>query len=467
MEDMMRLFIRIYTRLLFVIMLSVVVQAQNIEISLTNEEISAFVDSASQMLIDKYVFEDVGQQVADYIRNRQAEGIYRDMTDPDKFTSMITADMQSISRDKHMRVRLRRTASDASFSRNPLWNFFEQNERRHEENCGFQRVEILENNIGYVDFRYFAAPDVAAEKVEAAMNFLNYSDALIFDMRKNGGGDPRLIQLVCSYLFSEKVHLNSLYWRQGHQTVEYWTLDELNGKRMPDVPVFVLTSNNTFSGAEEFTYNLKTRNRATIIGETTRGGANPGGVFPITEHLNIFIPTGRAINPVTGTNWEGTGVEPDIIVPADQAYDVAFKKAIDAAGEYRSHRREQAQRLITEISKTTEKAEKLASMNRMDDAEVMLNPVYQRAILKEVIDERAINSYGYDFLNRGKTEMAILIFRLNVTAYPDAFNTYDSLGEAYMKSGQKELAVANYKKSLELNPQNENARKMLEKLGQM
>ena len=439
-------------------------RAQENETPTTAEEIAAFVDSAAYMLIDKYVFEDVGRRVATFIQQRHSAGAYTNITDAEEFTRMMTTDMQSVSNDKHMRVRLRRGSEGVPSGANPLMILFEQKERRQQENYGFQHVEIFENNIGYVDFRYFAPPDNAAEKVEAAMNFLNYSDAIIFDMRQNGGGDPRLIQLICSYLFAEKVHLNSLYWRDGNRTVEFWTLDKINGKRMPDVPVFVLTSNYTFSGAEEFTNNLKTRQRATIIGETTGGGANPGGVFPVTKHFNIFIPTGRAINPVTGTNWEGTGVEPDIKIPADQALDVAKKRAATAAEEYRIKRREAAQKLITEIFKATEKAEKLVSAKKEREAEDLINPLFEKAITRGILDESAINVLGYDFLGRDKTGCAILIFRYNVSAYPDAFNTYDSLGEAYMKAGQTERAKANYKKSLELNPQNENAKRMLEKL---
>ena len=159
------------------------------------------------------------------------------------------------------------------------------------------------------------------------MNFLANADAIIFDMRQNGGGHPGLIQYICSYLFDAPTHLNSLYWRQGDRTEEFWTLDDVPGPKMPDVPVFVLTSSYTFSGAEEFSYNLQTRERATLVGETTGGGANPGGRMPVNQRFGIFIPTGRAINPITGTNWEGIGVVPDIAVDADEAYDTALAMA--------------------------------------------------------------------------------------------------------------------------------------------
>src|SRR5215203_2477633 len=121
----------------------------------------------------------------------------------------------------------------------------------------------------------------------------------------------------------EPVHLNDLYWREGNRTDEFWTKKEVAGKRYLNKDVYVLTSKRTFSGAEEFTYNLKNLKRATIIGETTGGGAHPGGGFRISEHFGMFVPTGRAISPITKTNWEGTGVTPDVAVPADEALHVA------------------------------------------------------------------------------------------------------------------------------------------------
>ena len=154
----------------------------------------------------------------------------------------------------------------------------------------------------------FMDEELGADTVAAAMNFINGTDSLIIDMRKNGGGNPAMVALVCSYLFgTEPVHLNDLYWREGNRTDEFWTKKEVAGKRYLNKDVYVLTSKRTFSGAEEFTYNLKNLKRATIIGETTRRRTS-GRRFPHQRKLRMFVPTGRAISPVTKTNWEGTGV---------------------------------------------------------------------------------------------------------------------------------------------------------------
>ncbi|HVG30540.1 MAG TPA: S41 family peptidase, partial [Pyrinomonadaceae bacterium] len=196
-------------------------------------------------------------------------------------------------------------------------------------NHGFNRVERLRGNVGYIEFNGFMDAEAGAEAVAAAMNFVANTDALIIDLRKNGGGNPEMVALVCSYLFGpEPVHLNDLYWREGNRTQEFWTRKEVAGRRYLNKDVYVLTSKRTFSGAEEFSYNLKNLKRATIVGETTGGGAHPGGGVRVNEHFMMFVPRGRAISPVTKTNWEGTGVKPDVEVPAEQALTVAHLAAL-------------------------------------------------------------------------------------------------------------------------------------------
>ena len=154
-------------------------------------------------------------------------------------------------------------------------------------NFGFEKVERLKGNVGYIDLRGFTPAEFSAETIVAAMNFVANTDALIFDLRQNGGGDPATVALLSSYLFGpEPVHLNSLYWREGDTTHQWWTLPFVPGKRYAGKDVYVLTSKRTFSAAEEFTYNLKNLKRATIIGETTGGGAHPGGPRRINEHFH-------------------------------------------------------------------------------------------------------------------------------------------------------------------------------------
>ena len=289
------------------------------------------VDGIIKRLNDSYVFPEVAKKMEQSIRERVAKKEYDQITSAKQFATTLTNDLQAVSHDKHLRVRYSfESIPERAPRQEPTAEEREQRKRALTWlNHGFGRVERLPGNIGYLEFFNFADEELGADTVAAAMNFINGTDALIIDMRKNGGGNPAMVALVCSYLFGpEPVHLNDLYWREGNRTDEFWTRKELPGKRYLNKDVYVLTSNRTFSGAEEFTYNLKNLKRATIIGETTGGGAHPGGGFRITEHFGMFVPTGRAISPITKTNWEGTGVTPDISVPADQALLVARLMAL-------------------------------------------------------------------------------------------------------------------------------------------
>ena len=284
------------------------------------------IDAVLKRLNDSYVFPEVAKAMDKAIRDRVAKGEYDQISSSRTFAETVTKDLQAISKDKHLRVRYSHEVLPERQPRAEPTAEQREQERRDLSwmNYGFEKVERLRGNTGYIAFRGFFGPELGADAVASAMNFVAGTDALIFDLRQNGGGDPEMVALICSYLFGpEPVHLNDLYWREGNRTEEFWTRKEVPGKRYLNKDVYVLTSKYTFSGAEEFTYNLKNLKRATIIGETTGGGAHPGMGVRINEHFNMFVPTGRAISPITKTNWEGTGVKPDIEVPAEQALSVA------------------------------------------------------------------------------------------------------------------------------------------------
>ncbi len=213
------------------------------------------------------------------------------------------------------------------------------------QNYGFQELQILEGNIGYLKLNQFSSASIpeAAQTAISAMNFLASSDTVIIDLRQNGGGDPNMVQLLTSYLFEQPTYLNALYYRPTDTTQQFWTYAKVEGRRFPDMPVYVLISGRTGSAAEEFAYNLKTRDRATLVGQTTYGGANPGGMFPVINGFSAFISTGKAINPITNTNWEGVGVKPDVDIAAEDALDWAIDDALNklaATTDEKQHDRE-------------------------------------------------------------------------------------------------------------------------------
>jgi hypothetical protein len=198
------------------------------------------------------------------------------------------------------------------------------------QNFCFNRLERLPGNVGYLELGCFAPAEVAGETAIAAMNLLANSDALIIDLRNNGGGSPSMIQLISSYLLEEPTHLNSFYVRESDSTKQFWTQAWVQGPKLSDVPVWVLTSGRTFSAAEEFSYNLRNLGRATLVGETTGGGAHPVQSYRLDEHpVAMSLPYGRAVNPISGTNWEGVGVEPHVDVASAQALAVAHQNALE------------------------------------------------------------------------------------------------------------------------------------------
>lgn len=201
--------------------------------------------------------------------------------------------------------------------------------------------------------------DMAEETAAAAMTFLAGTEALLIDLRNNGGGEPEMVALLSSYLFDKPVHLNDIYSRTENKTQEYWTRAGVAGKRYGESKdVYVLTSRRTFSAAEEFTYNLKNLKRATIVGETTGGGAHPVMPVRLHDHFRIMAPFARAINPITKTNWEGTGVKPDIETPASQALQTAHVAALKSvlAKTTEPQEREQLQQALAIVQREIEAA---------------------------------------------------------------------------------------------------------------
>lgn len=252
---------------------------------------------------------------------QRASSLNQELT-PEKFALLITQALQTI--DLHFGVQWREEKQSVTEENREDW--FSLLRRK---NSGFDRVEVLDGNIGYVSFWGFdMLSSESRSRVKAVMGVVENTDALIFDLRKNGGGSAEMVQLISSYLFDKPVHLNSIYSKPKNTTTEYWTLENIEGRKRPDIPVYVLISADTFSAAEEFAYNLKQLHRATVIGRATRGGANPWQSFELPHGFSAAIPVAMAINPISGTNWEHIGVEPDINVASDNAYGTAYKMAL-------------------------------------------------------------------------------------------------------------------------------------------
>ena len=307
-----------------------------------------------ELLRENYVFPELAGQVAAAVETRLAAGEY-DNLDEITLTDLLTSHMQEVSGDKHLRMGLgggpgprrgpgpghgpgRRTGSPERGGRaeredgDPADREARRLKMRQMgrlDNFGIHRVERLDGNVGYLDVRRMPQPENAGPAIAAAMELVCGTYALIIDLRRNGGGSPHGVAFWCSYLLPEEpAHLNDIFHADTKETRQFWSLPYVPGSRYTDRPVYVLTSSRTFSGGEDLCYTLQALGRAEVIGETTGGGAHPTRPFPVSAAVHIAIPFARSINPVTGTNWQGTGVIPDTPVSADQAYPTAYARAL-------------------------------------------------------------------------------------------------------------------------------------------
>ncbi|MCF3175986.1 S41 family peptidase [Streptomyces sioyaensis] len=285
------------------------------------------IDLALDRIVTGYVFPQRAVEVDQAIRARLASGAY-DALSGAAFCAAVTAHLQEVCPDKHLRLlwqdepRVTESAQEDAGRAAFL-------ALMRAENHGIRRCEQLDGNIGFLDVRWMADAGEGARAIGAAMELVAHTRALLLDLRECRGGSPAGAAMWCSYFFpDDQVHLNDFYERSTDSTRQYWTLSHLPAPRYLYRPVYVLTSATTFSGGEDVAYTLQAYERAEVIGETTRGGAHPTERYPVTDHITVAVPKARTTNAVTGTNWEGVGVQPDRDVPADTAFEVAYEEAL-------------------------------------------------------------------------------------------------------------------------------------------
>ncbi len=287
--------------------------------------------AATAALLDTfYVSPDVAKHVGDTLRVRSARGAYGLFGNGVSFAMRLDDDLAELTRDKHLHliysVEVLPPDSHMSAVRSAEAAAREQ-ARLDGIKCGFDKVEVLSGNVGYIKLDMFADPEFCGASASAAMTAIAGTREFILDLRDNGGGEPAMVSYVASYLFDGRTHLNDLWTRRTGTTEEFWTRDSVPGLRFGGArPVYVLTSSRTFSGGEEFAYDLQQLKRATIIGEITGGGAHPMASHRIDDHFLMAVPFARPVNPVTLTNWEGVGVVPDVTVPAGESLATALRR---------------------------------------------------------------------------------------------------------------------------------------------
>lgn len=314
------------------------------------------IDSLVSEMHKTYVFPALAKKVETALVQNRKRGAYDSITSAHALRDKLTADVQAVTKDKHLNVIYQATPIPVRSA--PTKPTAEQQAAQlasmRSRNFGVERIERLPFNIGYLDLQGFAMAKDAADTIAATMTVLAHTDALIIDLRENGGGDPATVTMLASYLLDERTHLTDIYYRQGDRTEQMWSSDSVQGKRYgQSKDVYVLTSKHTFSAAEDFSFAMKNQKRVTIIGETTGGGAHPGDVMRLTPHFAMFVPNGRSADPVTKTNWEAVGVTPHVSVPAADAFKTAqlaiLKKMAD--GEKNPGRLERLNARMAAVSK--------------------------------------------------------------------------------------------------------------------
>lgn len=279
------------------------------------------IDGISRALAEGYVYPGKVSAIVAKLRLADRSGRYAKL-DQKALAEAMTDDIHAVVEDAHLAVHYSpRSLPVPGPDKEP--SAAERAERDayfKSVNYGIRKVEVLDGNIGYLSIEGFLDAGETAPIIDSAMTFLANSAAIVIDLRGNHGGSPDTVALVASYLLPPKTHINDIYLREGDLTKQYWTDSISDSRRIrADVPIYVLTDKQTASGGEELAYDLQQLKRATLVGESTWGGANPGGTVRLSDHFGVFVPGGRAINPISKTNWEGVGVKPDIAVAGDQA----------------------------------------------------------------------------------------------------------------------------------------------------
>lgn len=265
-----------------------------------------------------YVFADIGVQLAQLLRNASY-----DVASDEELAAAVTRDLQSVNHDKHLRL-LWHAAPIADLA-DPAEAAADHLRQAENAAYGVSGPMWQDNDIAVLAFKpLLFHPTVSGAAMTSAMQSVSAARGLVLDVRECVGGAPSAVSLLLTYLLGPELHLTDMMGREPSELHQLWTLPWVPGESVgPDVPIAILTSEATFSGAEDLAYTLQAHRRAVIVGETTGGGAHPRRGFRVADHLEATIPVSRAVNTLTGSNWEGTGVVPDIKVAADDALPAA------------------------------------------------------------------------------------------------------------------------------------------------
>jgi tetratricopeptide (TPR) repeat protein len=415
----------------------------------------------ADLLEKKYVLSDKAKGFADEFRAKGAAGAYGSLAEAKDFAAKVTADLIAVTHDKHLNFRVIEPSPAGEAAASPLHHPVRYYLLGQKENTGFYKLEWIEPNIGYVDIRRFNHFSEAKDYVLAAMRFLSAANAIIIDVRENGGGSG---DYLSSYFLPYPTQLSSWYSREDDSTTEFWTRSDIGREPRTDVPLFILTGPRTFSAAESFAYDMQSRKRATIVGEPTKGGAHSVDLFRIDDQFEFYISTARAVSPVTGGNWEGTGVLPDVAVPAAAALEKAIALAKKAGEEFGRLKDARLKATVEKMQALLDRAEALYRENKNEAADAEIDGLFMIARTSGLASEFFMDVFAYNFMPGENDRILMAILKKNVEFFPDSSAAHERLGGVYFRRGNKDLALLHFEKALELNPRSGTAAEMIKKL---
>ena len=405
------------------------------------------VDKIDLLLKENYVFPDQAELIANHLNKSLKEGKFKKYDLLDSFAHVLTKEIRVVNNDKHLGVW---TAFAPAKEHENLNNDYQSYLKIHtdirKQANGFKEVKIIDGNIGYLNINFFLAE--TTKTIDAYMYLLTNTDAIIIDLQDNGGGNPKTVNYLCSYFLESNLLTNTFYFRQGNRKDQAIT-HEVNGKKMIDVPLFIITGSKTFSGAEEFSYNMQSQKRATLVGKVTGGAANPGEVFKINPDLEIFIPTGTGINPITKTNWEGTGVIPEIKISGESAYSKAVELASQAAETYRNKKASESKNIYSELQDILDKQTQSYSESDIAKIDKQILQIFTKGNDLNLFSEGDINFFGSQNAQKNPI-VAESILKSNTVLYPRSPMSYLAYGDMLELNGKKNLALINFEKSIAL-----------------
>lgn len=433
--------------------------------AVTAAERASLIDSIAVLLETRFVLIERAAAFADSLRARQASGAYDRLTSPAAFAEAVTADLREITGDAHCLMRVIESSDVGEEVQSALHHpvrYFRLGQREH---LGFTKLEWLEGHIGYLDLRRFYPISESRDMVDGTMRFLAGADAVIIDLRENGGGAGEGLVYWSRYFLPPSTQLTSYYARESEFLTEFWTVREVGGPLLQDVPLFLLTGERTFSAAEMFAYDLQVYGRATLVGGVTGGGGSSVDLYLLGDGFEIYLSSERAINPVTGTGWEGVGVVPDVLVPTESALDTALVLARAAARDYGAARDVELASAVERMERALTRAEDAYRGGRDVAGAAALNDMLNAGAPYGLVNEFFLFVLAYEYYrDPADAGLLLAILHKRVELFPRSVEAHEALGQTLADMGETELARRQFRAALEIDPENRNVAKRLRAL---